>query len=142
MSSVAEQHQPAELILNVRCPDHGEVILQNQHDTHIMPRIPVFLLFQNGLIHPGTYSGYCVGDELPVCPLHHLIAVIIGVQGPVVLQGGAGSEHHLCVEVQRTHPVPLLQPVALQPAPKAFWDSGYDGVSVVFITFISRSEIY
>lgn len=55
------------------------------------------------LIFPRAYSGYCVIGKLAVPPLHHLIAVVICVQAPVVFQGGGNPEDDLCVEGQRPH---------------------------------------
>ena len=74
-------------------------------------------------------------------PLHHLIAVVVCVQGPVVLQGGAGSEDDLRVEAERPQWICLLQPVTRQSAPKALWDTGGDGEGVVLIAFLSRKII-
>lgn len=86
--------------------------------------------------YPRTHSGHSVIGELPVSPLHHLIAVVIRVQRPVVLQGRAGSEDDLRVEREGSQRVGLLQPVTTRPAPKAFWDAGGDGVGVVLIAFL------
>lgn len=88
------------------------------------------------LFYPKTYSGYCVIGKLPVLPLHHLIAVVVCVQAPVVLQGGGGPEDDLCVENQRSHRVALLQPVTLHLAPETLWDSGGDGEGVVPIVLL------
>lgn len=77
-------------------------------------------------VNERTYSRQSVICEFPVGPLHHLIAVIIRVQRPVVLHRGAGPEHHLCVETDGAQGVGLLQPVTRQLGPKAFWDSGGD----------------
>lgn len=88
--------------------------------------------------HPRAYSCRGVIRELPVRPLHHLIAVVVCVQGHVVLQGGAGSEDDLRVEAERSQRIRLLQPVTRQSAPKALWDTGGDGEGVVLIAFLSR----
>lgn len=42
MSSVADQHKSAEVILNVGCPNHGEVVLQNAYYIYIILHIQVF----------------------------------------------------------------------------------------------------
>lgn len=97
-----------------------------------------FVLKLRSPVYPRTYSCYSVFSELPMCPLHHLIAIVVCVQGPVVLQGRAGSEDHFRVETEGSQRVGLLQPVTPQSAPKAFWDTGGDGVGVVLITLLSR----
>lgn len=83
-----------------------------------------------------TYSGYCVIGKLPVPPLHHLKAVVVCVQAPVVLQGGGGPEDDLRVQGQRSHRVALLQPVTRHLAPKTFRDTGGDGEGVVPIVLL------
>lgn len=88
------------------------------------------------LFHPRTYSGCCVIGKLPVPPLHHLIAVVVCVQAPVVLQRGGGPQDDLRVQDQRSHRVALLQPVTRHLAPKTFWDSGSDGEGVVPIVLL------
>lgn len=88
-------------------------------------------------VSPNTYSCYGVVRKLPVCPLHHLVAVVVRVQGLVVIKGGPGSEDDLCVEKERPQRIGLLQPVTPYPAPKALRDSGGDGVGVVLIAFLS-----
>lgn len=135
MSSVADQHKSAQLILYVGCPNHGEVVLQHAHVIYtyiqvIWPKAPESRLNR-------TYSCYNVFGELPVCPFHHLVAVVVCVQGPVALQGRAGSKDHFSVQKKGSQRVGLLQPVTRQSAPKAFWDTGGDGVGIVLITFLS-----
>lgn len=50
-----------------------------------------------------TYSSYSVIGKCPVLPLHHLKAIVVCVQAPVVLQGGGGPEDDLRVEGQWSH---------------------------------------
>lgn len=95
-----------------------------------------FVLNLKSPVYPRTYSGHSVISELPICPLHHLVAIVVRAQGPVVLQGRAGSEEDFCVEREGSQRVGLLQPVTTQPAPKASWDAGGDGVGVLLITFL------
>lgn len=88
------------------------------------------------ILYPGTYSGYCVIGKLPVSPLHHLKAIVVCVQAPVVLQGGGSSEDDLRVEGQRSHRVALLQSVTRHLATIAFRDTGGDGEGVVLIVLL------
>lgn len=92
------------------------------------------------LFNPRTYSCCCVIGKRSVPPLHHLIAIVIRVQAPVVLQGGGGLEYDLRVEGQRSHRVALLQPVTRRLAPKTFWDTGGDGKSVILIFLFPKSR--
>lgn len=87
-----------------------------------------------------THPCYSVFREFPVCPLHHLVAVVIREQSPVVLEGGAGPEDDLCVEKERTQRVGLLQSAAPRSGPKVFGDTGGDRVSIVFIAVFSRKQ--
>lgn len=82
------------------------------------------------------YSCDGVVGELPVRPLHHLVAVVVREEGPVVLQRGAAPEDHLRVEAQGPQRVRLLQPVTPHPAPGAFWDAGGDGEGVVPVALL------
>ena len=74
--------------------------------------------------------------ELLVGPAHHLVAVVVSVQRPVVLQRGAGPEDDLSVEGQGAYGVALFQPVTQQPVTESLWDAGGDGVDVVLIVHL------
>lgn len=87
-----------------------------------------------------TYPGFCVIRKLFMLPLHHLIAIVICEQAPVVVQGGGGLENDLRVEGQWSHRVALLEPVTRQPATKTFWDTGGDGKGVFLIVLLSWVE--
>lgn len=137
MSSIADQHKSAELVLNVRSPDHWKVVLKDSYYAIVSyPLGPG----PEALFYPRTYSGYCVIGKLPVPPLHHLKSVVVRVQAPVVLQGGGGPEDDLRVEGQRSHRVALLQPVTRHLAPKTFRDAGGDGKGVVLIVLLPEGR--
>lgn len=85
-----------------------------------------------------SYPCYSVIGKLLVGSLHHLVAIVIRVQSPVVVEGGAGSEDHLCVEAQGAQRVGLLQPVAPGPGLRILWDARGDRVGIVLITGLSR----
>lgn len=137
MSSIADQHKSAELVLNVRSPNHWEVVLKElYYALVVLHRMPGTV----ALFHQRTYSGYCVIGKLPVPPLHHLKAVVVCVQAPVVLQRGGGPEDDLCVEGQWSHRVALLQPLTWHLPPKTFRDTGGDGEGVVLIVLLPEGR--
>lgn len=100
MGSIADQHKSASLVLNVRSPNHWEVVLKDLcYAIVTLHRMPGAVV----LFYLRTYSGYSVIGKRPVLPLHHLKAIVVRVQAPVVFQGGGGPKDDLRVEGQWSH---------------------------------------